>query len=271
MWPDRIGRVHTSGTAVLVSSQADRWFAPGFLEREPDRGAELLHALYDADDEGYVHVCYALGQFDVRDRLGEITQPVLAVAGSHDQVTPSHLLRSLASGVQDGRFVELDGVAHLAPAERPDVVARLLRELFLGETSDRDGLDLGSETVHRDPREAGLAVRRDVLGAEHVDRSLASASDLSRDFQEFISTYAWGGVWTRPGLDRRSRSMVTLAALVAGGHHEELALHLRAGRRNGLSWDEIKEVLLQTAVYCGVPAANTAFRIAEQVRAEGEQ
>ena len=107
-----------------------------------------------------------------------------------------------------------------------------------------------------------------MLGDEHVDRALAGATDLTRDFQDFITTYAWGGIWTRPGLDRRSRSMVTLTALVGGGHHEELALHLRAARSNGLSWDEIKEVLLQTAVYCGVPAANTAFRIAQQVRDE---
>ncbi len=116
--------------------------------------------------------------------------------------------------------------------------------------------------------ETGLSVRREVLGDEHVDRSLAEATDLTRDFQDFITTYAWGGIWTRPGLDRRSRSMITLTALVAGGHQEELALHLRAARRNGLEWEEIRELLLQTAVYCGVPAANTAFRIAQQVQDE---
>ncbi len=86
-----------------------------------------------------------------------------------------------------------------------------------------------------------------------------------RDFQEFITRYAWGGVWTRPGLDRRTRSMLTLTALVAGGHHEELALHVRAARTNGLTNDEIKEVLIHSAVYVGVPAANSAFRIAQQV------
>ena len=120
-------------------------------------------------------------------------------------------------------------------------------------------------------RSDGEAVRREVLGDAHVDRSLAGATDLTREFQDFITTYAWGGIWTRPGLDRRSRSMITLTALVGGGHHEELALHLRAARRNGLTWDEIKEVLLQTAIYCGVPAANSAFRIAQQVRDEEDQ
>ena len=114
----------------------------------------------------------------------------------------------------------------------------------------------------------GMKVRREVLGAEYVDAASANASDFTRDFQELITTYAWGEIWTRPGLDRRSRSMVTLTALVARGHHEELALHVRAALRNGLTVEEIKEVLLQTAVYCGVPDANTAFRIAQQVLSE---
>jgi 4-carboxymuconolactone decarboxylase len=117
----------------------------------------------------------------------------------------------------------------------------------------------------------GMEVRREVLGADHVDRATAGASELTREFQELITEYAWGTVWTRPGLDRRSRSMITLTALVALGHDEELALHLRAALTNGLSVNEIKEVLMQTAIYCGVPAANTAFRIAQQVLpADGE-
>ena len=116
--------------------------------------------------------------------------------------------------------------------------------------------------------EDGMKVRREVLGDEHVDRATASATDLTRDFQELITSYAWGEIWTRPGLDRRSRSMITLTALIARGHHEELAMHLRAALRNGLTVDEIKEVLLQSAIYCGVPDANTAFRVAQQVLSE---
>jgi 3-oxoadipate enol-lactonase / 4-carboxymuconolactone decarboxylase len=114
----------------------------------------------------------------------------------------------------------------------------------------------------------GMAVRREVLGDEHVERAGARATDFTRDFQELITTYAWGDIWTRPGLDRRSRSIITLTALVARGHHEELVMHVRAALRNGLTVAELKEVLLQTAVYCGVPDANTAFRLAQQVLAE---
>jgi 4-carboxymuconolactone decarboxylase len=114
----------------------------------------------------------------------------------------------------------------------------------------------------------GLAVRREVLGATHVDAALAAVDDVTADFQELITRYAWGGIWTRPGLDRRMRSAVTLTALVAHGHWAELELHLRAALRNGLSKEEIVEILLQTAIYCGVPAANSAFRVAKKVLAE---
>jgi 3-oxoadipate enol-lactonase / 4-carboxymuconolactone decarboxylase len=112
---------------------------------------------------------------------------------------------------------------------------------------------------------AGMRVRRQVLGDDYVERAVAGTTDFTRDFQELITQYAWGEIWTRPGLDRRMRSAITLTALIARGHEEELALHLRAAVRNGLSRDEIKEVLLQCAIYCGVPAANTAFRIASRV------
>ena len=120
----------------------------------------------------------------------------------------------------------------------------------------------------RDVRDAGMAVRREVLGDAHVDRAVAATTSFTADFQELITQYAWGSIWTRPGLDRRSRSLITLTALVARGHHEELAMHVRAARRNGLTVDEIGELILQTAIYCGVPDANSAFRIAQDVLAE---
>jgi 4-carboxymuconolactone decarboxylase len=110
-----------------------------------------------------------------------------------------------------------------------------------------------------------MRVRREVLGDEHVDRAVERTTDFTRDFQDLITRYAWGEIWARPGLDRRTRSCVTLTALVALGHWEELGMHVRAALRNGLTPDEIKEVLLQTAIYCGVPAANHAFAVASRV------
>jgi 4-carboxymuconolactone decarboxylase len=116
-----------------------------------------------------------------------------------------------------------------------------------------------------DAHERGMKVRREVLGDEHVDAAVERTSDFTADFQDLITRYAWGEIWTRPGLDRRTRSAITLTALIALGRFEELRMHLRAALRNGLEEDEIKEVLLQSAIYCGVPAANTAFAVAQEV------
>jgi 3-oxoadipate enol-lactonase/4-carboxymuconolactone decarboxylase len=121
-----------------------------------------------------------------------------------------------------------------------------------------------------DRHQQGMQLRRAVLGDEHVDRAVESTTPFTEDFQDLITRYAWGEIWTRTGLDRRMRSAITMTALVARGHYEELALHVRAALRNGLTTDEIAEVLLHSAVYCGVPAANAAFRVAQRVlREEG--
>ena len=119
-----------------------------------------------------------------------------------------------------------------------------------------------------DDRDRGMKVRREVLGDEHVDRAIERTSQLTADFQDLITRYTWGEIWSRPGIDRRMRSAITITALVALGRDEELAMHIRAALRNGLTEDEIKEVLLQSAVYCGVPAANSAFAIAQRILAE---
>jgi 4-carboxymuconolactone decarboxylase len=119
--------------------------------------------------------------------------------------------------------------------------------------------------------ERGMKVRREVLGDEHVDAAIERTSDFTVDFQDLITRYAWGEIWARPGLDRRMRSAITLTALVALGRLEELEMHVRAALRNGLGVDEIREVLLQSAIYCGVPAANSAFAVAQRVLSEGDE
>lgn len=230
-WLDRIELVATSGTSALTSTLPQRWFSPGFVERAPKVVSTLQHDVHGTDDDGYISVCRALASYDASSRLGEITTPLLVIAGADDQTAPPS--RELADGVPGSRFVELPGVGHLAPEEAPDEVAQLLREHF--------------------------------IGAGHVDRATADATELTRDFPEFITEYASGGNWARPGLDRRTRSLVTLAALVARSDHEELAAHLRAAIVHGVTRGEIKEMLLQTAVHCGVTDANAAFRIALEV------
>jgi 3-oxoadipate enol-lactonase/4-carboxymuconolactone decarboxylase len=269
-WAERAAIVRADGTAAVVDGSIERWFAPGFIAREPLITSALVQSLRDTDRFSYAWVCEALAGFDVRDRLAQIGVPVLAVAGAHDGVTPPDSARQIADGVTAGRVTVLPGVSHLAPAEDPATVAALLAQLGAVDAVE-PGPGPAEKPGGRTEQQVyddGMRVRREVLGDAHVDRATAGASALTAEFQEFITRYAWGSIWTRPGLDRRSRSIVTLTALVARGHHEELAMHLRAARTNGLSTDEIKEVLLQSAIYCGVPDANTAFRIAQQVLTE---
>lgn len=236
-WHDRAALVRASGTAAVADGSAARWFAPCFLDREPDVGGALLRALRDADPEGYAQVCEALAGHDVRDRLGAIGVPVLAVAGREDAVTPVDGLRAVADGVRHGRLVVLEGVAHLPPAEAPEEVARLIRAFADGE----------------DP-EPGVP-----------------DDEFAADAQELVTQHASGAAWARTGLDPRSRSLVTLAALVARGDHDAVPAHVRAARANGLTDIEIRELLLQTAAYCGVPDARTAFGIAQRVLAEQDE
>ncbi|BBY32350.1 4-carboxymuconolactone decarboxylase [Mycolicibacter minnesotensis] len=254
-WIARAATVRATGTSALIEASLQRWLTAGFLERKRELTAALADALGRTDDESYAQACEALAHFDVAAALPNISTPVLAIAGSEDIATPPESLRRISSGVKNGRLVILDSVAHLAPVESPSATANLILD----------------HVLVRDPvYTAGMSVRRDVLGDKHVDAAIARSTEFTADFQELITRYAWGTIWTRDGLDRRSRSIVTLTALVARGHHEELAMHLRAARRNGLSSNEIKEVLLQTAIYCGVPDANTAFRIATEVFAEDD-
>lgn len=259
-WHDRAATVRASGTPVMVAPSSQRWFAPGFIDRQPEVAAALLHSLQDADAESYALACEALAGFDLRDRLGEIATDVLVIGGAQDVAAPPELQHEIAAGIGSRSTLTLilDEVGHLAPAEVPAGVADLILGRYAKPVAPSD-----------DGRyDAGMAVRREVLGTEHVDRANARITEITRDFQQFITEYAWGGIWTRPGLARRDRSIAVLTALVAGRHFDELEFHLRAALGNGLTKDEIVEVLLQAAVYVGVPAANTAFAVANRVLAE---
>ncbi|MER5600302.1 3-oxoadipate enol-lactonase [Streptomyces sp. NPDC002265] len=246
-WQERAALVRREGLAGLAENADARWFTPGFSV------PRLVRDHREADPGAYAACCDALAAFDLRDRLGEISVRTLLIAGRQDPATPPAHLREIADAVPHATLVELPGASHLAPAQCPEAVLTALRA-HLGGVARR-----------------GMEVRREVLGDAHVDRAQARQTPFTARFQDFISRYAWGEIWTDPTLDRRERSMITLTALVAHGHHEELAMHVRAARRNGLSPEEIGAVLLQTAVYCGVPAANSAFATAQRVLAEEEQ
>ena len=265
-WLERAALVREQGTGPLAATARARWFTPAFVG-----GDALLEDLRAVDPDGYASCCDALAAYDQRPDLHRVTVPTLVVAGREDPATPPSHARELADGVPGASLTEIAAASHLAPVEKPQaVLAALLAHLDANADRGGDGGGGGTREDGTARHAAGMAVRRAVLGDAHVDRAVARTTPFTAPFQDFITRYAWGEIWTRPGLDRRARSCVTLTALVAGGHHEELAMHVRAALRNGLSRDEIQEVLLQTAVYCGVPSANAAFAIADRVLREEE-
>ncbi|MEU3413231.1 bifunctional 3-oxoadipate enol-lactonase/4-carboxymuconolactone decarboxylase PcaDC [Streptomyces sp. NPDC006658] len=292
--------VRTNGLDPIARTAPDRWFTGGFAAAQPAITEWAVQMVRTTDPGCYIAACEALASFDVRPELGRVGVPTLVLVGSDDQVTGPAEARTLVAGIPDARLAVVPGASHLVPVEQPAAVTDLLVHHF--STAWQQPFDTGQTALPATPAatavpapapavppqaapvaeiapaavparadgspdryESGLKIRREVLGDAHVDRTLADSDAFAGDFQEFITRYAWGEIWDRPGLDRRTRSCVTLGALVAGGHLEELAAHTRAALRNGLTPAEIGEVLLQTAVYCGVPAANSAFRVAQRV------
>lgn len=274
--------VRANGLEPMARTAPEQWFTSVFAGAQPaivDWAVQMVRA---TDPACYIAACEALAVFDVRDALDRITIPALVLVGSEDQVTGPAEARTLVAGIADARLAVVPGASHLAPVEQPAAVTDLLVEHFAGTAPDTSGTLTvppqpaapapvaepapaaePTEAARPDPYETGLGLRREVLGDAHVDQALADDPDSG--FQELVTRYAWGEVWSREGLDRRTRSAVTLTALIAGGHHEALADHTRAALRNSLSPDELREIVLHTAVYCGLPAAESALRVVTRV------
>ncbi|WP_448333573.1 bifunctional 3-oxoadipate enol-lactonase/4-carboxymuconolactone decarboxylase PcaDC [Streptomyces sp. DSM 41534] len=288
--------VRTNGLDPIARATPERWFTPDFAAAQPAIVDWAVQMVRTTDPGCYIAACEALAAFDVRAELSRIGVPTLVVAGADDQVTPPADARVLVAGIADARLALVPGASHLTPVEQPMAVTDLLVRHFSSSWQSADHptgmtaipapppkpvispVQPGAEVVEyghpvpeplldtrSDAYDQGIKVRREVLGDAHVDRAQSLADEFTDDFQDFITRYAWGEVWTRPGIDRRTRSVVTLTALAARGHLDELAFHTRAALRNGLTPSEIKEVLLHTGVYCGVPTANSAFAVAQRI------
>jgi 3-oxoadipate enol-lactonase / 4-carboxymuconolactone decarboxylase len=261
-WHDRAALVRAQGTGPVADTTPTRWFTEAFRD---DPAAKALVADLRATDRGaYAACCDALAAYDLRTDLSRITAPTLVVAGRDDPATPPAHARELADGIPGASLTEVGHAAHLANVEQPGPVLAALLGHLTAATAPPTTAPIDDAGRHA----AGMTVRRAVLGDDHVDRAIARTTPFTSVFQDFITRYAWGEIWTRPGLNRFTRSCITLTALIAHGHHDELAMHVRAALRNGLTPDDIQEVLLQSAVYCGVPAANSAFAIANRVLEE---
>jgi 3-oxoadipate enol-lactonase/4-carboxymuconolactone decarboxylase len=236
-------------TAVVADAVIANWFTEGYAAAHADVVARHRQMIVDTPPEGYAACCEAIAGHDVRAGLGQISAPTLVIAGAQDRAIPSSQGEAIAAAVPSSRLQILDPASHIASVERADVVTDLI------------AAHLGREDPVHD---AGMVVRRAVLGDAHVDRAIERTTDFTAPFQDFITRYAWGSVWTRPGLERQTRSAITLAVLTALGRENEIAMHVRGALRNGMTPEEIGEVLLHTAIYAGVPAANAAYAIAQR-------
>lgn len=250
-WTERAALVREHGPASLLDVLMGRWFSPGFSDPGGAMRARVQAMLAGVDPEGYAGCCEALALMDLGDDLGRIGAPTLVLAGALDPTAPPVAAAGMAAGIASAGLVVLADAAHLAPVEQRDRAVEAIVSHLCGPAAER-----------------GERVRRSVLGDEHVDRARGRRDALSAGFQDLVGRMAWGEIWTRPGLDTRTRSCITVAMLVALGRFEELELHLRGARRVGVSLEELSEVLLQSAVYCGFPAANRAFDVARRVFAD---
>jgi len=251
-WDTRIAAVRKGGMNAIVDLAMQRFFSPATLAQQNPYAGSIRSTLLGTDPVGYVGCCAALRDMNHTSLLGGIKAPTLVIVGDRDVSTPwAGHGEILAREIAGARPLHLPA-AHLSNIERPRSFTAALLEFLPPPTETVDAL------------QAGFEMRRAVLGDAHVDKAISATTDFTRDFQELITRYAWGTIWTRPELDQRTRRLLALALTAALGRWEEFTLHIRAGLAHELEPCDLKEVLLQTAVYAGLPAANTGFRIASE-------
>jgi 3-oxoadipate enol-lactonase/4-carboxymuconolactone decarboxylase len=258
-WQARIDAVRTGAMAAIVDVAMQRFFSAEFLARSHSSVASTRAVLLGTNPEGYVGCCAALRDFDFTGELSQIRVPTMVIVGDKDASTPwAGNGEVLAREIAGARSLRLPA-AHLSNLETPRAFLAALFSFLWTPAATQ-------EEIFR----AGMATRRAVLGDEHVDRAIHRTTEFTSDFQKLITQYAWGTIWTRPGLDRRTRRLLVLATTAALGRWEEFRLHLTTGLKHGLELCDIQEALLQTAIYAGIPAANTAFHILQEEVEKGK-
>lgn len=263
-WTERLALIRAEGLDAIVEPVMGRFFSATFRDQHPEIVDTVRAGMLAQSPEGYCGCGAAIRDMALLQRLPSITAPALVITGANDAVTPypDHGER-IVSAVSGARHLEIGG-AHLPSLEAPAALAGAVRDFFV---------EVRHGTAVRDAKdalfEAGLTTRRKVLGDAWVDRSLAKRTSFTADYQAMITRYAWNEIWGRPGLDHRTRRLLVLAICASLARWEEFRLHVRAGlEQGGFTQDELKETLMQLAIYAGVPAANTAFTEAAEVMAE---
>jgi 3-oxoadipate enol-lactonase / 4-carboxymuconolactone decarboxylase len=252
-WDDRRRTVLEGGMAAIADGVMQRFFSPETLAEGNVYASSIRAVILGTDPVGYAGCCAAIRDMDHTESLAKIRVPTLVIVGERDVSTPwmGHG-EILAREIPGARVVYLP-TAHLSNVERPRSFTAAIYDLLRPKAAPGH---------YTDPIDEGFAVRRSVLGDGHVERSIAATTELNREFQELIARYAWGTIWTRPGLDKRTRRLLVLAMTASLGRWEEFRMHVRAALEHGFEPCDLKELLLQSAIYAGVPVANTGFHIA---------
>jgi 3-oxoadipate enol-lactonase / 4-carboxymuconolactone decarboxylase len=247
-WNDRISTITKNGMQAIVEDSMVRWFTDDFRNENQVKVAETKAMFLRSDVQGYANCCCAIRDADFRDSLKDLNVETLIITGDEDPVTNLEQAEFLNEKIPNAKLQILKA-RHLAATELPKEYAEILIDFLIGQSVF----------------EKGMHVRRTVLGHAHVDKATAKINDFNADFQTFISNYAWGEVWTRPELSKHNRSLITMSMLIALNRPAEFKMHVKAAFNNGVSVAEIKEVIMQSALYCGLPAANDAIHLAEEV------
>ena len=247
LWTDRAATVRADGMGAIADAVIARWITPGLAARDATLVDDLRTMVTSIDAESYAQCSLAIAAMDQRADLARIAAPTLVIGGTDDPATPPEHQQAIADAVPGSRLEILADAAHVITYEQPARVVALLIDHFRGAGTAA----------------AGFAMRRAVLGDEYVERAVGSP--LTQDFQQFLTRYAWGEVWTRPELTRRERSIATLSALVTLGAEHELRAHVLGAINNGLTPTEVIALLQHLAVYAGMPRANRAVAVAREV------
>jgi 3-oxoadipate enol-lactonase / 4-carboxymuconolactone decarboxylase len=253
--------VREKGMGAVVDAVLERFFTKPFRDRNPPVVGTTRATLLATDADGYAGCCMAISTMELRGKLSLLNAPLLVINGACDISTPpaDHGDR-IAAAVANARTVTIEA-GHLSAVEQPEAFAGAVTA-FLAAPADQPDVARAREAIF----DAGLAMRRAVLGDAWVDKSLAGRNALTGEFQNLITRIAWGEIWTRPGLDQRTRRLLVLAITASLSRWDEFRLHLRAGVEQGvLTLDDVKEAIMQIAIYAGVPAANTGMHHAQDI------
>ncbi|MGL4575251.1 MAG: 3-oxoadipate enol-lactonase [Burkholderiaceae bacterium] len=260
VFEQRIELVKAGGMAAVVHTVLGRFFTAALKSRNPAHYHAAKHHLETMDPVGYLGCSAAIRDMQIAEKIRAIETPTLVITGQFDESTPAAMGEAIQHSIPGSQLVQLP-TAHISGSEMPATVAKLIVDFC------RDTVALSED----DRYQLGLAKRRATLGADYVAARLANATDFNREFQTFITQYAWGSIWTRGVLPDETRRLLVLAMTATGARWDEYQIHLRAALDAGLEEATLREVLMQIAIYSGVPAANTAFYAAQAMLAERTQ